>query len=127
MCYLIVAVFIDDISKNRIPAILIKINIDIGHRYSIEIKEPFEEKAILYRVDVGDSEAEGNSRSGCRASSGANRHIHFAGCIKEILNDQEIPRKPHLGYHLQFKIDPVGSFFSEIAPPDFCSLVCQKP
>jgi len=50
------AVFIDDISKNRIPAILIKINIDIGHRYSVEIKEPFEEKAILYRVDVGDSE-----------------------------------------------------------------------
>jgi hypothetical protein len=47
MSHLVVAIFVHNIFEHCLPAILIEVNIYIGHRNTVDVQETFEKKAIF--------------------------------------------------------------------------------
>jgi len=50
----IVAIFIDNIFKNSVPSVFIKINVNIRHGNTVRIQETLKEQIIFDRIYIGD-------------------------------------------------------------------------
>jgi hypothetical protein len=48
---------------------VVKVDVDIGHRRALGIKEALEQQTVLDRVDVGDAQRIGDQRAGCRTAA----------------------------------------------------------
>src|SRR5207253_11355786 len=67
-----------------------EIDVDVGHGHAFRVQEPLEEKVVLQRIDVGDTEAVSHKRSGRRASTWSDRNAMILGVANKIPNDKEI-------------------------------------
>ena len=56
MSHFVAAIFIYNIFQYSFSAVFIKINIDIGHRCSVNIKESLKQQSVLYRINISDPE-----------------------------------------------------------------------
>ena len=50
-----------DILNDTETPFIVKIHIDIRHRYSFRIKETLEKQVVPYRIEVGDSKTVGHT------------------------------------------------------------------
>ncbi len=57
---LVVTILVHHISKDILPSVLIKVDVDIGHRDTVEIEESFKQQAVFYRIYVGYFQTPGN-------------------------------------------------------------------
>ena len=55
MRHIFAAVFLFDPVEHQLAPVIIKINVDIWHRDPIGIQEPFKQKVILHRVNIGNT------------------------------------------------------------------------
>ena len=74
---LISTVFFYYIINYFLPSFIIEVSINIGHRLTVGIKEPFEEQVIFNRIDIGDTNAIGYHTSSSRSPAGPDKHIEL--------------------------------------------------
>ena len=51
------AVLAGDVGNDFVPAVVLEIQVDIGHFLAFDVEETLEYEAVLEGVDVGDAEA----------------------------------------------------------------------
>ena len=71
---LLLSVFFLDVLEYAVAAVIVKVDVDIGHVDSVRVEESLEEEVVLDRVDVGDLQAVCNCGSGCRTTARTNRN-----------------------------------------------------
>ena len=86
-CYNVFAILVNHPLQYLLAAILIKVDIDIGHRNTLGVKETLKQQVVLYWVDIGDAQTVGNSRTSSRTPARANRNAHLAGGSQKIPNN----------------------------------------
>ena len=91
---------------NAGTSIVVEVGINIGQRDTVGVEETFEQQVILDGVDLGDAEAIGHSRTGCRATSRtyADSQLFTAGADK-VRHDEEVAREAHRLHDVQLKLD----------------------
>ena len=67
------AVFFNDIIDYFSPALVTEVDVKVRHRHALGIQESFEEKVILHRINICDTDAIRNYTARSGASSGSHR------------------------------------------------------
>ena len=65
VCNLVVSVFVLNPFKHLASSVVVEVGIDIGEGNTVGVKESFEKQVILDWVNLGNTQAIGNNRSGC--------------------------------------------------------------
>ena len=74
MRHALCAVFIRYPAKHFPATVIVEVGIDIGERDTVRIQETLEQQVIFDRVDLGNPQAVGNSRTGSRSTAGTDRN-----------------------------------------------------
>jgi len=108
-------------------AVIVEVGIDIGEGNTVRIQETFEQQVIFDRVDAGDPQTVGNSRTSCRSTAGTDRNAQFfAGGPDEVLHDQEVTGEPHRLHDVQLEVQPLLDFVVQIiSVANLCPVVCD--
>ena len=103
------AVFFLYICDDFVPAVLAKIDIEVGHGHPFRVQEAFEQQPELQRIEIGDGQRPGNHRARARAATRADRDALPLRPANKVGDDDEIARKAHFRDHreLIFQTLPV--------------------
>ena len=104
------AIFLTNVFEHFAPARLAKIDINIGRRNALGIKETLEDQAELQRIDVGDSEHVSDQRTGGRPPARADWNSALLGEMNEIPNDEQITDKAGFLEDIELVIEPLDQF-----------------
>ena len=102
MCDPIVAVLFCDVADYFASSTLVKIHIEVGHRYAIRVEEPLKDQSVLERVKLRNSHGVGGHGARSRTSPGTHPNAVLLRPVNEVRNYQEIARKAHLRDHTDF-------------------------
>src|SRR6056297_283361 len=111
---LIFTIFINYILDHTLPAVIIKINIDIRHRYTFRVQETLKEQVILQWVNIGNTRAIGYHRTCCRTTARTNINTYIPGGGNKVLNDQKISGTTHLPDNSELKLNPFCHFLINV-------------
>ena len=115
MCYAVGSVFFRYPAQYLAASVIIEVGIDIGEGDTVGVQETFEQQVVLDRVDLGDPQAVGHSRTGSRTTSGTYRYAQFfAGCFNKVLHNKEVSGEPHCLHNVQLEIQTFPDFFRQI-------------
>ena len=108
-------------------AVIVEVCIDIREGDTVGIQETLEQQIIFDRVDLGNPQAVGNSRTGSRSTSGTDRNAQFfAGGTDKVLHDQEVAGETHRLHDMQFEVQPFLDFVVQIiSVANLRSVVCD--
>ena len=81
--------FLRTYSMTSGPAVVAKIDVDIGRRDTLGIQEALEKETILERIEIGDAEDIRNQATRRAATAGADGNIVALGVVDEIPDDKE--------------------------------------
>ena len=104
----VLAVFVLDVAVDVAAAVVVEVNVDIGHRDAVGVEETLEQQVVFQGVDVGDVQAVGHHASGCAASARTDPGAFAARRLDEVLHYEEVVREAHVGDGLQLELDTVG-------------------
>ena len=108
---LVVSVFVFNPLEHFASSVIIEVGIDIGEGNTVRVKESFEKQVVLDWVNLGNSQAIGYNRSGCRTTSRAYHNAKFVTCrVDEILHDKEVTREAHGLHDVQFELHTLVNF-----------------
>ena len=114
MRHLLGSVFLGNPAQKFATAIIIKVGIDIGKRYTVWIQETLKQKVILDWVDFSDAQAICHRRAGSRATSRTNRNAQFVERrVDEVLHNKEVTRETHRLHDVQLELYLVGNVLFE--------------
>jgi hypothetical protein len=100
-------VLLCDVLDDFAAALETKIRVDVRHRDTVGVQEPFEEKVVTKRIDVCDAQRVCNEAP-CRGSSpGANRDALLARVSNEIPHDEKVRSISHAVDDVQLVFDPL--------------------
>ena len=112
-------------AKHFPTTVIVEVGIDIGEGNSVRIQETLEQQVVFDRVDTGDPQAVGNSRTCCRSTAGADRNTQFfASGTDKVLHDQEVTGETHRLHDMQLEVQPLLDFVVQfISVTNFSSVV----
>ena len=84
-----------------------EVDVHVRHRLAARVQEALEEEVVAHRIDVGDLEAVGGERAGCRAAAGADLDAVLLREPDEVPDDQEVVGEAHLANRLQLELHPL--------------------
>ena len=90
-----VAIFLLHIANNLTAPRFAEVDIEVGHRHSVGVKEALEQQAKFDRVKIGNGQRPRHQRPRTRAAPWTHGNILFLRPFDEVGNDQEIARKAH--------------------------------
>ena len=126
MRYLLLSIFFLDVLEYAVAAVIVEVDVDIGHVDTVRVQESLEEEVILDRVYIGDLQAVSYCRSCCGTTTWAYRDALASRCCDEVLDDKEVVRESHLTDSLELEFDTLGLNVAQfIAVSPVSSLVCQ--
>ena len=86
--------------------VIVEVGIDIRQRDTVGVQETFEQQVVLDRVNLGDSQAISNRRTGSRTTTRAYRNAQFLTTgTDEVGHNQEVTRETHRLHDMQLKLD----------------------
>ena len=88
------AVFLAHILDHLAPAFHAEVHIDIGRADALGVQEPFKNKPVAERVDIGDSQHIRYEGTSCRAAARAHGNAAVLRMANEIPDDQKIADEP---------------------------------
>ena len=102
----VLAVLASDVGDDLVPAAVLEVDVDVGHRHAVRVQEPLERELVQDRVDRRDAERVGHDRAGCAASA---RRLDalLAGEPDEVRDDQEVGRIAHRDDHAELVVEPL--------------------
>jgi len=107
MCYPVAAIFLLYPVEHQLPAIIVEVDVDVGHGDSVGVEETLEKQLVFDWIHIGDTCGEGDYRTCSRTPARANNHPHLPCCIDKILYNQKVPGEAHGLDHMQFETDPL--------------------
>ena len=112
--YVVLAVLLFYIAEHVAPAVIVEVDVYVGHIDTVRVEETLEQQVVFQGVDVGDVQAVGHNASGRAASSGADPGA-FCPCRRdEVLHDEEVVREAHIRNGLQFELYLAGLLLGEL-------------
>ncbi len=100
--HVLASVFLRDVINQLASPPHAEININIRHRNSFRIQEPFEQQIVLQWINVGNPQRITDQASRRRSSSRTNRNILRPRILDKIPHDQKISFITHFLNHLDF-------------------------
>jgi hypothetical protein len=97
------AVMLADVLDDPPAVVLTEVDIEVGHRHPLRIQEALEQQGVGERIEVGNTQAVGDQRTGAGTPARANRHAVVLGPVDEVGNDQEVAGEAHLEMVLHSK------------------------
>ena len=125
MGHLLSTIFLGDVVQYRCASIVIKVGVDIGQRDAVRVQEALKQQVILHRVNLGDAQAIGHSRSGSRSTARSHRAAQFGCHADVVLHNEEVSRETHVLDGLELKVESFALFLGEIGPAFLGSLIDQ--
>ena len=87
--------------KDLVPAIVLKVQVDVGHLFALQVQEPLEDQAVLQGVHIGNAETiEGDAGGG--ASPYAVEDLTPSNEADDVPNNQEVVGELRVLDHLEF-------------------------
>jgi len=83
------------------------VDVDVGQRLTSVGQEPFEEQAVLQRVDAGDAQRVGDQRAGARTARG-HPHAEVADQVAHIGHGEEVGGIPEAGDDAELDVEPLA-------------------
>ncbi len=99
------AVLLGGVADHLAAIPLVEVHVDVGHLTAARVEEPLEDQPVLQRVEVGDTEAVGDDRTGGTPPSRTDADPLLTGVSDEVPDDQEVGRESHLVDDPQLVID----------------------
>src|SRR6185437_9049107 len=87
---LVPAVFLYHVIDHALPAFVVEVGVDIGHRLTIGVQKTFEQEVVLYRVNIGDADTIGDDAAGCRTATRSDKNAHVPSGTDKIAYDEEV-------------------------------------
>ena len=73
------------ILNHFLTPLMLKVDVDIGHRYTRRIEKSFEEESVRDRINIGNTRTVCHERTRSRTTSRTYRNTHFSGFSNKIL------------------------------------------
>ncbi len=102
--HMIAAVAAAHIGDHLAAALIVEIDVYIGHRYALRVQKALEQKLVFDRIDGRDAERVGDDRAGAAAAPGADADAVFLGIADEIPDDQKVIDIAHRADHIKFVV-----------------------
>ncbi len=110
LCHLVLTVFVYDIIDDFRPALIAEIDVDIGHRHSFRIEEPFKKQIVSDGIYAGYTKCVCHKTACGRASARSDTYAVFPCIPDKIPDDEEVIHISHLPDDLQFIFKPLTVF-----------------
>ncbi len=111
----VVAVLVGDVGHHLPAPALVEVDVDVGHRNALRVEEPFEEQAVLERVEPGDPHGVRDERARRGATPRPDADALRPSPADEVGDDQEVAGKAHLQDHRDFVISALAHRVGEPA------------
>ncbi len=103
----VLAVLAADVVDDLVPALVLEVDVDVGHRHAVRVEEPLERQAVVERVDRRDAQRVGHDRAG-RGPPAGRRDLLLAGEPDEVGDDEEVPGVAHRGDHAELVVQALS-------------------
>ena len=110
---MVLPVFLRDIGDDFLTAVVLKIQVDIGHFFPFQIQETFENQFVFYRVQFGNSQAAQDDTGRCAAPH-PEHYPRFPYEGNNIPDHQKVIGKLGAFHHAQFISQPFFDFVGGI-------------
>jgi hypothetical protein len=107
LSHLVSAVGVGGILQHLCPAIILEVEIDVGHGHPPRIEEALENQTVGQRIDKRDLQTIGHDRTGGR-TAGVVPNPVFSGVATQIPYNQEVGIETHLVDDAQLIIEPLS-------------------
>ena len=67
------AVLLGDVGDHLAAAVVVEVDVEVGHRRALGVEEALEEQSVLERAQVGDAQGVGRDRAGAGPRPGPTR------------------------------------------------------
>ena len=105
MRHIFLAVFFRHIAQHIGASVVVEVNINIGERYTVWVKESLEQQVVFHGVNLGDSQTVGHAASGCRPTAGSHTDTQlFSGCSYKVLHYKEVSWETHSLHYVQLEL-----------------------
>ncbi len=102
--YRIAAVHVRHVLDNLVAFLHAEVDVEVGHRDTLRVKETFEQQVELQRVKIGYLQRVGHQRTGAGTAARAYRHAVILRPLDKLHHDQEVAREAHLVDNLQLDV-----------------------
>ena len=112
----VVAVTVDYVVQHLVPAVVLKVQVDVGHLLAFHVEEAFEHQLVLQRVYVGDAQAIQRDAGG-GAAPHAVEDIVAADEVDDVPHDEEVVGEPGVLDDLKLVTQPLFGFLIGVGVP----------
>src|SRR5690606_11829706 len=123
--YLRRAVFVYHILHNPPTALIIKVDINIGRRYTVRIQETLKKEVVHDWIEIRDAQAISHGRSRRRSTARSYGNAHFSCFGNKILYNQEIARVSSTFDCTKFEIQSFNDFVRQLLISSFGTFIRQ--
>src|SRR5690606_33456333 len=92
----VVAVLAGDVADDLVAAVVLEVEVDVGHLAPAQDEEALEDELVLEWVEAGDAKGIGAAAADGRAAAGADQDAAVASEAYEDPDDQEVDHEAHL-------------------------------
>ncbi len=98
------AVLAADVVDDLVPALVLEVHVDVGHRHAVRVEEALEGEPVVERVHRRDPQGVGDDGAG-RGPPAGRRDPLLPGEADEVGHDQEVARVAHREDHAQLVVE----------------------
>ena len=105
----VIAVAIDDVVEDFVPAVVLEVQVDVGHLFAFQIEEALEDQAVLQWVNVSNSQAiQGHAGGG--AAADPVEYVAPPNEADDVPDHQEVVGEARMANDVQLVAEPVFGF-----------------
>ena len=101
---MVLAVLPGDVGDDLVAAVVLEVDVDVGHRHPVGVQEALEGQLVGDRVDRRDAQRVGHDRARSAAPAGRLDAL-LAGEADEVGDDQEVAGVAHPGDHAELVLE----------------------
>ena len=124
----VLAVLAADVVDDLVPALVLEVDVDVGHRHAVRVEEALERQAVVERVHRGDAQRVRDDRARRGPATGRGDAL-LAGEPDEVRHDQEVARVPHRDDHAELVVQPLLELRGDraVAPDEALLALLAQP
>ena len=107
ICHAVRTILLGTVLDDLTAARILDVDVDVGHRDAVGVKESLKQQIILQWVEVSDIERIGDDRPSRRSSPWPKDDTLVLPPVDEILDNQKVPVIAHLVEHRKLHVEPL--------------------
>ena len=96
-------VFLLNVVNYTLAPVLAEVDVEVGHRHALRIKEALEQQLVTQGVKIGNAQTISHQRTGTGTAPRSHRHAVIFRPADKVRHDQEVAGEAHLDNGLDFK------------------------